>query len=155
LREAHEEAGIKIENLILLARLKSFIGTNFGKEAFVITPIVFYLDNEKFVPKLNNQEVESLIEMPTNEFLIKKHHESNLITVFDEDYFIHYFYSDDVEKRIFGVTSFTCILVSTLLHQKIPEFAIDPVYDITPNTFNQFMEDYVFKKSLINFVKKI
>ena len=78
--------------MILLARLKSFIGTNFGKDAFVITPIVFYLDKKTFVPKLNKQEVESLIEMPTNNFLIKKYHESNLITVFDNDYFIHYFF---------------------------------------------------------------
>jgi hypothetical protein len=140
--------------LILLARLKSFIGTNFGKDAFVITPIVFYLDKNKFVPKLNKQEVESLIEMPTNNFLLKKYHESNLITVFDNDYFIHYFYSDDVKKRIFGVTSFTCILVSTILHQKIPEMDIDPIYNLTPENFNQFMENYVFKKSLINFVKK-
>lgn len=140
--------------MILLARLKSFIGTNFGKDAFVITPIVFYLDKNKFVPKLNKQEVESLIEMPTNNFLLKKYHESNLITVFDNDYFIHYFYSDDVKKRIFGVTSFTCILVSTILHQKIPEMDIDPIYNLTPENFNQFMENYVFKKSLINFVKK-
>lgn len=140
--------------MILLARLKSFIGTNFGKDAFVITPIVFYLDKNKFVPKLNKQEVESLIEMPTNNFLLKKYHESNLITVFDNDYFIHYFYSDDVKKRIFGVTSFTCILVSTILHQKIPEMDIDPIYNLTPENFNQFMENYVFKKSIINFVKK-
>jgi hypothetical protein len=140
--------------LILLARLKSFIGTNFGKDAFVITPIVFYLDKKTFVPKLNIQEVESLIEMPTNNFLLKKYHESNLITVFDNDYFIHYFYSDDVKKRIFGVTSFTCILVSTILHQKTPEMDIDPIYNLTPENFNQFMENYIFKKSLINFVKK-
>ncbi len=140
--------------MILLARLKSFIGTNFGKDAFVITPIVFYLDKKTFVPKLNIQEVESLIEMPTNNFLLKKYHESNLITVFDNDYFIHYFYSDDVKKRIFGVTSFTCILVSTILHQKTPEMDIDPIYNLTPENFNQFMENYIFKKSLINFVKK-
>jgi hypothetical protein len=140
--------------LILLARLKSFIGTNFGKDAFVITPIVFYLDKKTFVPKLNIQEVESLIEMPTNNFLLKKYHESNLITVFDNDYFIHYFYSDDVKKKIFGVTSFTCILVSTILHQKTPEMDIDPIYNLTPENFNQFMENYIFKKSLINFVKK-
>jgi len=146
-------AGIKPTDLKLLAQLRSFLGTNDGSDTFIITPIVFYFDKQNYEPILNRDEVDSIFELPTLDFLSKAHHESNEITVYDDDYFFHYFYGNQPEKIIFGVTAFSGIVASTALHQMAPEFPIDPHFSITPKNLNIFLEDYVFKKALINAIK--
>lgn len=152
LREAHEEAGIEPANLKLLAQLNPFLGTNLGSEAFLITPFVFYFDKQTYKPNLNKDEVDCLFEMSTEEFLDARNHESNQITVFDQEYYLHYFHANDSNKTLFGVTAFVCILTSCALHQRAPEFATDPTFNLTPDNLNQFVDDYVLKKSLINVI---
>ena len=149
-----QKAGIKPTDLKLLAQFKSFLGTNDGSDVFIITPIVFYFDKQTYVPNLNREEVESLVELPTLDFLSDAHHESNEINVFDNEYYLHYFYGNEPKKTIFGVTAFSAILASTALHQREPQFRIDPDFQINHLNLNTFLEDYVFRKALINALKK-
>lgn len=154
LREAHEEAGIDESHLKLLARLTPFVGTNLGSEMFLITPFIFYFDKLNYKENLNRDEVAYLIEMPTEKFLSNTNHESSLISVFDQDYYLHYFNSNCSDRILFGVTAFACILASTALHQRKPEFDVDPMLELTPQNLNQFIEDYVLKKSLVGAINR-
>ncbi len=132
-----------------------FQATNTGKEPILITPVVALYNNLNFTPLLNQFEVEKLVEVRSDQFLERKNHEPQEITALNDDYYMHYFTNFLLDNNqsidVFGVTAFACVIASIALHQRTPEFDLDPVLNINhPLQLNSFLEDYLFKKSYLS-----
>lgn len=147
-REAYEEVGIKQSDFKFLAKMFPIVVTNYLKDAFLLTPIVVYVDEYKNLElNINHHEVDEIHYIPTDTFLSKTNHEINEIGKDDEEFYLHYFNlnQDNDEICIWGVTSVTSILVSSIIHDKKPEFVFDPGCELDPSDFNNFMNQYVTK----------
>lgn len=150
LREAYEEVNIPRDKLTLLAQLYPLITTNVGRDSFLLFPIVYFYDNKNFTPILNQNEVECLYEIPTRRFLSKEGHELNHVELNNEEYYMHYFSTDlnGVEVDVWGITSLISILVSSILHQRPPDFLVDPLIEMDPQNMNKFFDEFVLKRSI-------
>ena len=101
LREAHEEVGVKIQNIHLLGPLTSLY---IPVSNFLVHPFVGFTKNQPiFTPEL--QEVKSILEVPLSDFLqsgkqkIKNLEINAQITLQNVPYF------DVQEKTIWGATA--------------------------------------------------
>jgi coenzyme A diphosphatase NUDT7 len=138
LREAEEEVGMGRKALDVICQFTP-IFTTFGK---IITPVIAIFDDTKFEPKLNTDEVDLIFKVPTSHFISSEHHRL-LLTRYKKDHFyIHYYdWMHQGEKLVIeGVTSTLSVNICSIIHSKLPEFRIDPVYDVNLDNINDYME---------------
>ena len=144
-REANEEIGINEKSLEFLAQLVP-VCTSAG---VLLTPIVAFFDKKDYKQKINQSEVDFMFDLPTRRFLEARGHKSKRVA----DFYVHYF--DDqiscssLSKSIntWGVTAFVCVCISSILHNRAPEFRIDPSAELKENNLNEFLEHYLKVKS--------
>lgn len=145
LREANEEIGIEKTQITILAQLCPLLTSNGN----LITPVVAFFDTTDYVPKLNKQEVESLFELPTERFIIKERYKTEVIKHKKDEFLVHYF-EDMVNDRLvttWGATALLSIIISSILHSRIPEFAVDNQIPLTNENIYEFLDNYLLKKS--------
>jgi len=144
LREAKEEAGIRTEDLHVIAQLCPLITS----DSVLITPIVAFFDNEQFTPLINKTEVDMVFELPTDRFIKPDGHEvkSVKLKTNDDEYFVHRF-KDNVSSgqeatvvETWGVTALICMAVSTMLHSRAPGFIVDPKFEFKNDNVNEYLE---------------
>ena len=93
-----------------------------------------------------------MFELSTRRFLEARGHKSKKLG----DFYVHYF-DDQISSsskliNTWGVTAFVCVCLSSILHNRVPEFPIDPSVKLNDNNLNEFLEHYlkVKSKSMIN-----
>lgn len=151
-REANEEINIKPDQLTFLAQLCPLLTSN----GILINPIISYFEKCNYKPILNKNEVEMIFELPTERFLSKNGHHYKLIKNGKSEYYIHFF--DDIinGKKIttWGATAFLSIIISSILHSRVPEFSVDPQIELSNQNINNYLQDYLLVKSenRINFI---
>ncbi|MDD4858599.1 MAG: CoA pyrophosphatase [Dehalococcoidales bacterium] len=99
LREAHEEIGLKEEDVEVLGELDDF---NSATTNFVISPFVGFIPSS-YNFKLNEFETEELIETPLDH-LMDRHHMREVNRIFNGKKVTSYFY-DYHGKVIWGATA--------------------------------------------------
>jgi 8-oxo-dGTP pyrophosphatase MutT (NUDIX family) len=149
-REANEEINIEPMQLTFLAQLCPILTSN----GILINPIISYFDKCNYKPILNKNEVDMIFELPTERFLSKEGHHHKLFKNGKSEYYIHYFEDIINEKKIttWGATALLSIIISSILHSRIPEFSVDPQMELTNNNIDKYLEYYLLVKSesLIN-----
>jgi len=145
IREANEEAGMRGQDLTILAQLCPLITSN----SVLITPVVAFFDNEQFTPSLNKDEVDMVFELPTDRFIKSEGHETKSVKLKGgtDEYFVHKFRDNVVmggqEATVvetWGVTAMICIAVSTMLHSRAPSFSVDPKFEFRNDNVNEYLE---------------
>ena len=150
LREANEEIGINRENITYIAQLYPLITSN----KTLVTPVITFFEDNDYEPKINKNEVDLVFRLPTDRFIFKENHkhESYKIEKTGDEYYVHYFKDilNDKEITTWGVTAIICILASSILHSRAPEFKVDPIYDFDKTKINDYL-----KFSLIRNINRI
>lgn len=139
LREANEEVGIKRDQLTILAQLCPVTAST----NVIITPVLAFFNDEDFEPVLNKDEVDMIFELPTDRFIASEGHESKSVKFKGNDeYYVHSF-EDHVGNEViktWGATANICMVVSTMLHSRAPNFVVDPKFEFKNNNVNEYME---------------
>lgn len=143
-REANEEVGMNSQCLDILCHFKPI----FTSHGYIVTPIVAFLNEDKFIPKINYQEVDLIFKVPTEIFLKKEIHYCSHLTYKKDKFFMHYFKwkHQDQNCLITGITSTLSILVSSIIHSQLPEFKFAPDINLELDKLN----DYLDHLNLIN-----
>jgi hypothetical protein len=121
--------------------------------SILVTPIIAFFDTKKHLSKLNRNEVDLVFELPTERFLRDDYHIMKHVSNNNGDYLIHYFQDKINEKLIiqtWGFTAFVAIIVSSILHGKMPNFEIAPSSILDLNNLNSFLENFLIKKLSIS-----
>lgn len=145
LREAKEEIGIDKSQITILAQLCPILTSNGN----LITPVIAYFDKSTYVPNLNQNEVEYIFDLPTERFLFKQGHKSKEIRNKTDEFLVHYFEDKVNEKLIttWGATALMSIVISSILHSRIPAFEVDTQMPLTNENLADFLENYLLRKS--------
>lgn len=150
LREAHEEIGINREDITQIVQIYPMITSS----KTLVTPVVAFFDDSHYEPKINKNEVDLVFRLPTSRFISKIDHkrESYKIPNTNDEYYVHYFKDkvDGVEITTWGVTALICILTSSILHSRAPQFQLDPQYEFDKERINEYL-----KYSLIKNIERI
>lgn len=138
LREASEEVGMNENCLQILCHFKPI----FTSHGSIVTPIIAYLDQKKFVPNLNYQEVDLIFTVPTNVFLKKDNHFVTESIYKNDKFFMHYFKWQHQEETclITGITSTLAILIASILHSQLPEFKFAPDVNLELSQLNNYLD---------------
>ena len=146
LREANEEISLGAERVTILGELCPIMTTN----ADLVTPVIAFFDDTDFKPVVNHDEVDLVFELPTERFLMQGHGYSNkCFKSGNTQYFVHYF-EDALEGKVlntWGFTALAAILVSSMLHSRMPEFPLDPEMPLTNENSVEYLDLYLQKST--------
>jgi 8-oxo-dGTP pyrophosphatase MutT (NUDIX family) len=154
LREANEEAGVAESDLIILAQLCPFISSNLT----LVTPVVALFNKNRFVPRINSEEVEFIFELNTERFIsLNGYRKETKVNTFNGSrYLVHYFDDNDVilendttvSITTWGFTAFLCCCVACVIHSKKAPFPLvdEPSVDFNIDNLNEFLEAFIFDK---------
>jgi 8-oxo-dGTP pyrophosphatase MutT (NUDIX family) len=145
LREAKEEINIDSTRLTILAQLCPIMTTN----GDLVTPIVAYFDETDYKPILNPDEVNHVFKLPTERFLSKENYSFKSFKSGKTHYYVHYF-EDSVNGKQFktwGFTAVVSVLVSSMLHSKLPEYMFDPEIELTNENKSEYLDMYLDKST--------
>ncbi|RNA42809.1 peroxisomal coenzyme A diphosphatase NUDT7 isoform X2 [Brachionus plicatilis] len=138
LREAYEEVGMEKQCLDVLCQFKPI----FTSHGSIVTPNIAFLDNQKFAPNLNYQEVDLIFKVPTWIFLENKIHSLSVSRYKNDRVYMHYFKWEHQGQKclITGITSTLAILISSILHAKLPEFRFAPDFNLDLHNLNIYLD---------------
>jgi coenzyme A diphosphatase NUDT7 len=142
LREANEEIGIQKENIYLIAQTIPMTTTS----RTLVYPVIVFFDDADYKPKVNKDEVDHVFKIPTIRFIQKENHEHKSIKLRNGDeYYVHYFKDtiNGIEIQTWGLTALICIITSTILHSRAPEFTVDPKFDFNKLRFKKRINEYL------------
>ena len=154
LREAKEEIDLHRDQVKIVAQLLPK-----SKGNILVTQVVGIVD-PSFVPMCNPDEVQGAYCLPLQRFLSDGHHKSNLVTMRDKTFYVHWF-TDYIGKKTFvtwGFTGFMCVEIAMVIFQKEPMFAWDSSgVNTVENPYllqKQSLYEYT-KDSVDNFISKM
>ena len=143
LREAKEEIGIERDQVTILAQLCPILTTRGN----LITPIVVYFNDTMFTPDLSKHEVDFVFELPTDRFIKNERYKSEIFKRGKDLFTVHYF-DDSVDgKKIttWGATALMCIITSSVLHSRVPQFEVDKQDSLTNENIYDYLDNYLKK----------
>lgn len=137
-REAYEEVGMNSQCLDIFCHFKPI----FTSHGSIVTPIVAFLDEAKFNPKINYEEVDLIFKVPTEMFLKKEMHYCSLFTYKKDKFHMHYFKwkHQDQNCLITGITSTLGILISSIIHSQLPQFEFAPDINLELDKLNDYLD---------------
>ena len=145
LREAKEEINIDSSRLTILAQLCPIMTTN----SDLVTPIVAYFDETNYKSIVNQDEVHHVFKLPTERFLSKENHSYKCFKSGKTQYYVHYF-EDLVDGKQFttwGFTAVVSILVSSMIHSRLPEYSFDPEIQLTDENKRDYLDMFLDKST--------
>jgi peroxisomal coenzyme A diphosphatase NUDT7 len=143
LREAKEEINMNEKNLTILAEFCPIMTT----KGDLVTPIIAYFDDTDYEPILDVKEVNQVFKLPTERFILNEGYSCKQFKAENTEYYLHYFKDTVNDKAIqtWGLTAFVSILVSSLLHSRMPEFQLDPDIKLTDESILGFLDLFLEK----------
>jgi len=143
LREAKEEINMNEKNLTILAEFCPIMTT----KGDLVTPIIAYFDDTDYEPILDAKEVNQVFKLPTERFILNEGYSCKQFKAESTEYYLHYFKDTVNDKTIqtWGLTAFVSVLVSALLHSRLPEFQLDPDIKLTDESVLGFLDLYLEK----------
>ena len=155
LREANEEIGINQDHVAYIAQLYPLVTSN----RTLVTPVITFFDDTDYEPVINKDEVELVFKIPTNRFILSENHKHKSFKIGNNDeYYVHYFKDmiNGVEIQTWGVTALICILVSSILHSRAPNFQVDPHFEFDKDKINEYLKFNINKnmERIENYEKK-
>ncbi|CAF0758035.1 unnamed protein product [Brachionus calyciflorus] len=154
LREAKEEIGIEPDEVTILAQLCPILTS----KGILVTPVVAYFHNNYFEPTICKHEVDFVFELPTDRFIRNERYSSESYKKNLDEFTVHYFKDliGDKEVTTWGATAFMCIMISSILHSRIPEFDVDKQNTLTNENIYDFLDYYLAKstKSYFEYLAK-
>lgn len=154
LREAEEEIGIQSDQVTILAQLCPILTTRGN----LITPVVAHFNDAMFTPDLSKHEVDFVFELPTDRFIINERYKSEGFKRGKDLFTVHYFEDLIAGKQVttWGATALMCIIISSVLHSRIPQFEVDKQDPLTNDNIYDFLDNYLKKatRSYIDHLNK-
>jgi 8-oxo-dGTP pyrophosphatase MutT (NUDIX family) len=143
LREAKEEININEKSLSILAQFCPIMTT----KGDLVTPIIAYFDENDYEPIIDHKEVSQVFKLPTERFILNEGYTCKKFKAESTEYYLHYFNDTINGKAIqtWGLTAFVSILVSSLLHSRMPDFQLDPDIKLTDESILGFLDLYLEK----------
>ena len=140
-----KQIGVETTNLTHLTTLCPvcfFVGNSLS----LVTPIIAFYDKTES-PKESLYKTD-IIEVPTKRFLSDYKHIIKFVSNQNGDFLLHYFndkiYGDRSIKTN-GFTAFICIIVSSILHSKLPKFRLLPDVIFDEKNLNEYLESCLLK----------
>ncbi|EFJ35993.1 hypothetical protein SELMODRAFT_67467, partial [Selaginella moellendorffii] len=121
LREAREEIGLDPSLVKVVTQLEPFI----SKLLVRVVPVIALLPHrQKFVPRINPDEVASMFEAPLEMFLKDENHRMGERTFLGISHPVHYFDFDynGEHHLIWGATATILIRAASLVYDRGPDF---------------------------------
>ena len=143
LREAKEEIHIDPKSMTILAQFCPIMTT----KGDLVTPVIAYFDDTDYEPIVNKKEVNQVFKLPTERFILNEGYTCKKFKSENTEYYLHYF-DDNLNGapiQTWGFTALTSILVSSLLHSRLPQFPLDPDIQISNESLLQFLDFYLNK----------
>ena len=143
LREAKEEININEKNLSILAQFCPIMTT----KGDLVTPIIAYFDETDYQPILDAKEVTQVFKLPTERFILNEDYTCKKFKAESTEYYLHFFNDivNDQKVQTWGLTAFVSIIVSSMLHSRMPDFQLDPDIKLTDESILGFLDLYLEK----------